>query len=323
MNKKIYITRRIPEAGLKLLRDKGIEFDMGKSKTPPSQKELIKMLKKKPYDGVISFLTDHIDKNVFDACPSAKIFANYSVGFNNVDLEEAKKRGVAITNTPGTSGTAVAEHAVALMFALTTRLVEGDKFVRSGKYKGWDPELLIGTDIKGKTIGLIGVGDIGSRVAHMLHSGFGVNILYSDVTENTTLEADTGAIKKETAEILRTAEIISLHVPLLPSTTHLINKNTLATMKRNAIIINTSRGPVIDENALVDALKKGVIAGAGLDVYEFEPKLAKGLSKLPNVVLTPHIASSRTTARNMMAEIAVKNVISVLESGVPLNSVIK
>jgi len=323
MSKKIYITRKIPEAGLRLLREKGIEFDMGTSKTPPSQKYIIKMLKNKPYDGVISFLTDKIDKSFFEACPSVRIYANFSVGFNNIDLDEAKRRGIAVTNTPGTSGTAVAEHAVALMFALTTRLVEGDKLVRSGKFKGWDPELLVGTDIAGKTIGLIGVGDIGSRVAHMLHSGFGVNIIYSDVNQNTPLEADTGAVKKETEEILRTADIISLHVPLLPSTTHLINKHSLATMKKTAIIINTSRGPVIDEKALFEALRDGVIAGAGLDVYEFEPKLTKGLNNLNNVVLTPHIASSRTTARNMMAEIAVKNIISVLESGVALNSVIK
>lgn len=323
MSKRIYITRRIPEIGLNLLREKGIEVDMGTDKLPPSNKFLIKTLKKKPYDGVISFLTDSIDKEVFDACPTAKVFANFSVGFNNVDLEEAKKRGIEVSNTPGTSGTAVAEHAVALMFALTTRLVEGDKFMRSGKYKGWDPELLVGTDMKGKTIGLIGVGDIGSKVAQMLHNGFGANILYSDVNQNTTLEEATGAIKKETAEILKEADIISLHVPLLPSTTHMINKESLSTMKSTAILINTSRGPVIDENALVDALKKGTIAGAGLDVYEFEPKLAKGLVKLPNVVLTPHIASARNTARDMMAELVAKNIISALETGKVINSVIK
>ena len=323
MSKIIYITRRIPEAGLKILKEKGIEFDMGTEKLSPSKKSLVKALKKKPYDGVISFLTDPIDKDIFDACPTAKVFANFSVGFNNIDLEEAKKRGIQASNTPGTSGTAVAEHAVALMFALTTRLVEGDKFVRAGKFKGWDPELLIGTDIKGKTIGLIGVGDIGGRVAHMLHDGFGVNVIYSDMAANADLEQATGAVKKETAEILRTADIISLHVPLLPSTTHMINKETLATMKKTAILINTSRGPVVDENALVDALKNGIIGGAGLDVYEFEPKLAKGLAKLPNVVLTPHIASARQTARDMMAEIAAKNVVSVLETGKIINSVIK
>jgi len=323
MNKKIYITRRIPSVGLELLRKENIIFDMGKSKTPPNKKQLIKILKKGKYDGVISFLTDTIDIEVFDACPNVKVFANFSVGFNNVDINEAKKRGIEVSNTPGTSGLAVAEHAVTLMLALTTRIVEGDKFVRSGKYKGWDPELLIGTDMKGKTIGLIGVGDIGSQVASMLHNGFGAKILYSDLNQNILLEKNTNAIKKETADILKEADIISLHVPLLPSTTHLINKKTLSTMKKSAILINTSRGPVINENDLVSALKKKTIAGAGLDVYEFEPKLAKGLSKLPNVVLTPHIASARDTARNMMSEIAAKNVISALKTGKVINSVIK
>lgn len=323
MSKKIYITRKIPEAGLKILREKGIEFDIGTDKLAPSKKYIIKMLRKYPYDGVISFLTDKIDAEIFDACPTAKVFANFSVGFNNIDTEEAKKRGIEASNTPGTSGTAVAEHAVALMLALTTRLVEGDRFVHDGKFKGWDPELLVGTDMKGKTVGLVGVGDIGSQVAKMLHSGFGVNIIYSDVNQNTALEQANGAVRKETSEILKEADIISLHVPLLPSTTHLINKETLATMKKSALLINTSRGGVIDENALVEALKKGTIASAGLDVYEFEPKLAKGLSKLPNVVLTPHIASARTTARDMMSELVAKNIISALETGKVINSVIK
>lgn len=323
MGKHIYITRQIPEAGLKILREKGIEFDMGTGSVPPSKKDVIKKLKKKPYDGVISFLTDTIDKEVMDACPTAKIFANFSVGFNNIDIEEFKKRGVEASNTPGTSAIAVAEHTVAFMLALTTRLVEGDKFVRAGKYKGWDPELLIGTDLKGKTIGLIGAGQIGTEVAKMLHYGFGANVIYSDICESVELDNVEKTIRKTTEEVLREADIVSLHVPLLPSTTHLINKDSISTMKKGAFLVNTSRGPVIDENALVYALKNKIIRGAALDVYEFEPKLAKGLSKLENVILTPHIASARETARDMMAEIAVKNIISVLENGKAINSVIK
>jgi len=323
MSKQIYITRKIPEAGLKILKENGIEFDMGEGKLPPTKKEIIKQLKKKPYDGVISFLTDNLDKEVLDACPNAKIFANFSVGFNNIDVEEFKKRGIEASNTPGTSATAVAEHTVALMLALTTRLVEGDEFVRDGKYKGWDPELLVGTDMKGKTIGLIGAGQIGTEVAKILHYGFGSNIIYSDVCESVELDNIEKTIRKTTEEVLREADIVSLHVPLLPCTTHLMNKDTLATMKKTAFLINTSRGPVIDENALVDALKNNIIRGAALDVFEFEPKLAKGLAKLENVILTPHIASARESARNMMAEIAVKNVISVLETGKAINSVIK
>ena len=323
MKKQIYITRKIPEAGLTLLREKGISFDMGTLKVPPTKKEIIKALKKKPYDGIISFLTDKIDKEIFDACPTAKVFANFSVGFDNFDLEEVKKRNICVSNTPGTSNLAVAEHTIALMLALTTRIIEGDKYMRSGKYEGWDPDLLIGTDLKGKTVGLIGVGAIGTEVAKILHYGFGVNIIYSDISPNPTLEQITGPTRKETVEILREADIVSLHVPLLPSTRHLINKESLATMKKTAFLINTSRGPVVDENALVSALKNGVIRGAAIDVYEFEPKLTRGLTKLPNIILTPHIASARQSARDKMVEIAAKNIISAFETGKVINSVIK
>jgi glyoxylate reductase len=321
--KHIYITRKIPEAGLKILKEKGITFDMATHSNLSSKKEIIKNLKKKPYDGVISFLTDEIDADVFDACPTAKIFANFSVGFNNINIEEAKKRGIEASNTPGTSALAVAEHTVALMFALTTRLVEGDRFVKSGKYKGWDPELLIGTDISGKTIGIIGGGQIGLQVAKILHSGFGVKIIYSDIVQNIELEKSFPVERKEIGDLLKEADIVTLHVPLLPTTKHLINKDNLKTMKRSAFIVNTARGPIIDENALVDALKNNIIRGAALDVFEFEPKLARGLSKLENVILTPHIASARVSARNQMAEIAVKNIISVFETGKAINSVIK
>lgn len=323
MSKQIYITRKIPETGLKLLREKGILFDVGEGNNPPTKKDIIKALKKKPYDGVITLLTDKIDKDVFDACPTAKIFANFAVGFDNIDIEEAKKRNIFVSNTPGTSATAVAEHTVALMLTLTTRIDEGDRFMRSGKYKGWDPNLLIGTDLKGKTIGLIGAGQIGTEVAKILHYGFGSKIIYSDITPNTELEKITGPTRKETSEILREADIVSLHVPLLSSTHHLINKESLATMKKTAFLINTSRGAVIDEKALVEALKNKVIQGAGIDVYEFEPKLTKGITKLSNIVLTPHIASARVSARDMMSEIAVKNIISVIETGKVINSVIK
>ena len=321
MSKYIYITRKIPEAGLKILKEKGISFDIGNSKVPPTEKELIRALKKKPYDGVISFLTDKLNKNIFNACPTAKVFANFSVGFDNMDLEEMKARGIFGSNTPGTSTVAVAEHTVALMMALTTRLVEGDEFMRKGKYKGWDPDLFIGTDMRGKTIGLIGAGQIGTEVAKMLHYGFGSNVIYSDIKRNTDLENIDGVIRKETVEILREADIVSLHVPLLPTTRHLINKESLSSMKKTAFLINTSRGPVVDEKALVEALEKDVIRGAALDVFEFEPKLTKGLTKLPDVIITPHIASARQSARDMMAEIAVKNIISALETGKVINSV--
>ena len=323
MNKHIYITRKIPESGLKLLKEKGITFDIGKSKNPPTKKEIIKILKKKPYDGVISFLTDKLDKDVFDACPTARVFANFAVGYDNIDVEEIQKRGISASNTPGTSATAVAEHTVAFMLTLTTRIDEGDRFMRSGKYKGWDPNLLIGTDLKGKTIGLIGAGQIGTEVAKILHYGFGSNIIYSDICSCVELDNIENTTRKTTEEILREADIISLHVPLLPTTHHLINKESLSMMKKTAFLINTSRGPVIDEKELVEALRNKIIRGAALDVYEFEPKLTRGLNRLPNIVLTPHIASARQSARDMMSEIAAKNIISFFETGKVINSIIK
>lgn len=317
----IYISHKIPDHGLDILDKKGIKYTISKHKSS-NQKQLINDLRKNKYDGVISFLTDTIDKKVFDACPTAKIFANYSVGFNNIDLEEAKKRNIKITNTPGTSSKAVAEHTVALMISLTTRLVEGDRLVRQGKYKGWDPDLLIGTDLQDKIIGLVGGGQIGTETAKIIHNGFGAKIIYSDISQNTELEKIIGPNSRvELDELLKQADIVSLHVPLLPSTTHLINKKNIVLMKKNAFLINTSRGKVIDEKELVIALKKNQIAGAGLDVFEFEPKLTRGLNKLNNVVLTPHIASARASARNMMAEKAVNNIISFLETGQPINNV--
>ena len=321
MNKYIFITRPIPNTGLELLRQKGISFDIGKFKKPPTQKQLIEALKKKPYDGVISFLTDQLDGKVFDACPTAKFFCNISVGFDNVDLEECKKRGIQVSNTPGTSAVAVAEHTVALMLCLTARVAEGDRFMRSGKYRGWDPDLLVGTDLRGKTIGLIGVGQIGTEVAKILHYGFGSRIIYSDLKPSIELERMDETEKLETAEVIRQADILSLHVPLLPSTRHLINKETLATMKKDAFIVNTSRGAVIDENALVKALEDDVIKGAAIDVFEREPKMTKGLTDLHDIVLTPHIASSRISAREKMSEIAALNIIAGLETGNVVNNV--
>lgn len=323
MENYIYITRKIPEAGLKILRENNIKYDIGESDLPPTKKDIIKKLKKKPYVGVISFLTDQIDKEVMEACPTIKIFANFSVGFNNIDTEEAKKRSIEITNTPETSELAVAEHTIALMFALTTRIVEGDRYMRANKYKGWNPNLLVGTDMKGKVIGLVGGGAIGSQVAKVLHNGFNAQIIYSDIVENKKLEEEVGAIKKDFIDLVKESDIISLHCPLLPSTTHLINKEILEKMKPTAFLVNTARGPVIDEKALLNALKENRIRGAALDVYEFEPKVVKGLNKLNNIILTPHIASARESARNMMAEIASKNIVSVIKEGKALNSIFK
>ena len=321
--KHIFITRKIPEIAINMFRDKGYEVDVYPEDTVPTQAELISYLQKKPYDGVICLLTDDINAAVFDAVPTAKIFATYTVGFNNIDIVEAKKRGITITNTAGASRTPVAEHAIALILGLTTRMVEADAFTRQGKYHGWTPMAFIGQDFSGKTLGLVGTGSIGAEVARIAHAGFGAKIIYYDVRPNAEIEKDFGAVHcPNLDDVLKAADIVSLHVPLLDSTHHLINAENLRRMKPTALLVNTSRGPVIDEKALVEVLQQKVIAGAGLDVYEFEPKLAEGLAELPNVILTPHIASARIEARNEMAVIAANNIIDFFEGKTPRNIVI-
>ncbi|MDP3958467.1 MAG: D-glycerate dehydrogenase [bacterium] len=311
---KIYVTRMIPEPAIAMLKAQGYEVAVSGKDGVLSKEELIAELKKAPYDAVLSLLTDKIDADVFDAVPSAKIFANFAVGYNNIDTEAATARGVTITNTPEVLTNTVAEHAFALMMGIAHRVVEGDAYTRAGKFKSWEPMLLLGTDLSGKTLGILGAGRIGSRVAHHGARGFGMKVVYHDVKENPTLGAEYGARYAATPEeVLKEADFVSIHVPLLPATTHLINAERLKTMKKTAYLVNTSRGPVIDEAALVAALREGWIAGAALDVFEHEPDLAPGLKELPNVILTPHIASATLETRMEMANLAAKNIIEFLE----------
>lgn len=317
----IYVTRRIPEAGLSMLKEKGYELDISEKDGVLTREELLAALKAKPYDAVLCLLTDTIDKEVYDAVPTAKIFANYAVGFNNIDVAGAKERGIAITNTPGALTETVAEHTIALMLAITARIAEGDRFVRAGKFNGWGPMMLLGSDLKGATLGLLGAGRIGGRVAEIA-KGFGMKIMYNDVKPNPEFEKAVGAeFLPDTDSVLAAADVVSIHVPLLPTTTHLINTERLAKMKKTAYLVNTSRGPVIDEVALVEALRAGTIRGAALDVFEHEPKLAPGLAELDNVVLTPHIASATESARNEMATLAAENLIAHFEGQTPKNLV--
>lgn len=318
-NMNIYITREVPDLAVKILKDKGYDVEIGKSKVPLTKKDLLKLASKQKYDAFLTLLTDQIDEDFINAAGSKlKIISNYAVGYDNIDVLAASKNNVIVTNTPGAFSDCIAEHAVAMTFALTTRLVEADKYVRKGKYKGWDPMIFIGEDVCGKTVGILGAGHIGERFAMHMNKGFNCKILYYDVKRNEKIEKELSATFYENPDdVIKQADILSLHVPLLPSTQHMINAEKFRMMKKSAILINTSRGPVIDENALVEALKNGVIAGAGIDVYEFEPKLATGLSDLDNVVLTPHIASARTSARNEMATLAAQNIIDVFEGREP------
>jgi glyoxylate reductase len=323
MPKKVFITRMIPSVGIEMLRSQGFEIDVSDLNRPLTKDELIGHLKAKPYDAVLSLLTDKIDKDVIDCAPTVKIFANYAIGFDNFTaIDYAKAKGVFLTNTPHGGVDRVAEHAWALILALTCRVVEADDYVRCGKYCGWDPMIFQGTKVRGKTLGLIGAGRIGTEVARIGAMGFGMRIVYTDLVRNTTIEELTGATYWDNPEeVIRQADIISLHTPLNEHTHHLLNADRLAMMKPTAYIVNTARGPVIDEKALVEILKAGKIAGAGLDVFEDEPALAEGLKDLHNVVLTPHIASSTVDSRDDMARMSAQNIIDALRDGKPKDMV--
>lgn len=305
-----------------MLVDKGWEVDVSSKEGILTKEELSENLKAKPYDAVLCLLTNHIDGEVFDSVPSAKIFANYAVGYNNIDVTEATKRGIVVTNTPGALTDSVAEHTVALLISVALRIVEADKYLREGKYKGWEPLGFLGLDMKGKIVGILGAGRIGFRVGQILKKGFDMNVVYYDVKKNEEFEKDLDAKFFESPEeLLKVADVVSVHVPLLDSTKHLINAERLAMMKPTAYLVNTSRGPVLDEAALVKALQNKTIAGAGLDVFENEPELAEGLADLPNIVITPHIASATIPAREGMAVLAAQNIIDFLEGKTPANKV--
>ena len=319
---KIFITRKIPENGVHMLRDKGYEVDISPIDRPLTQDELINYIKAKPYDAVLSMLSDKIDAKVFDAAPSVRLFANYAIGFDNFDIAEAKKRGVYLTNTPHGGVDRVAEHAWALILALTCRIVEGDDYTKDGKYTGFDPMLLQGMKVNGKVLGLIGAGRIGTEVAKIGVSGFGMRVAYYDVVRNSKIEELKNVTYWPSVdEVLKQSDVISLHVPLMDSTRHLINAENMKLMKPTSYLVNTSRGAVIDEKALVQALMLGTIRGAGLDVFENEPSLAEGLKGLKNVVLTPHIASSTIEARQDMARMSASNIIELFENGRPVDMV--
>ena len=313
MKPKVFVTRKIPGTGVDLLKKK-FQVRVAPQNGIISRKELLKGVKW--CDALLCLLTDKIDEEVFKANPHLKIAANYAVGYDNIDTKAATKYGVMVSNTPGVLTESVAEHAIALMMAVGKRLRESDAFVRAGKYKAWDPWLLLDKQFFRKTIGVIGTGRIGSVFAKFAHS-LEMQVLYTDIRPNADLESKYGAKKVELDELLKNADVVSIHVPLLPSTRHLINASKLKLMKKTAILVNTSRGPVIDEKALVAALKKKQIYGAGLDVYEFEPKQAPGLTKLPNVVLTPHTASATMAARDEMSKLAARNIMAALAGEVP------
>lgn len=325
---RVFVSRRIPDEGLKLLKEQpGLKLEVFEHDRPIKKSELLQRIK--GVNVLLSILTDKIDAQVMDAAGgSLKMIANYAVGFDNIDLKAAKARGIVVSNTPDDEvSEAVAEHTIALIFALAHRVAEGDAYTRAGKYHGWGPMLLLGTDVIGKTIGLVGTGRIGAMVARRLFDGFGVKIIYHDVKRNPDFEKQFRAKFFTKNELLKKADFVSLHVPLLPSTRHLISNQELKLMKKTAFLINTSRGAVIDEVALTKALARNEIGGAGIDVYECEPFIDCNprdryeLRKLKNVILTPHTASATWGARQAMSRVAAKNIVAFLRGRKPPNAV--
>lgn len=325
---KLFITRHIPGVVIeKLNKEKRLAVDVYEHDKKIPRGVFLKRVK--GADIILSLLTERVDAEVMDAAgPQLKLIANYASGFNNIDLEAAKERGIMVTNAPAPiTSESVAEHTIALMFALSRHLIEADRFTRAGKYKAWDPALMLGTNLFGKTVGIIGVGNIGSAVVHRLHDGFQMKVLYHDIKKNPKLEKETGAIYKSKMQLLKQADYVSLHVPLLPSTHHLISTKELAAMKKTAYLINTARGPVVDELALLKALTKGQIAGAGLDVYECEPLIDCNpndhleLRAMDNVIMTPHTASATIETREAMSRLVVDNILTVIKGKNPPNLV--
>lgn len=307
MKPKIFITRILPQPALDKIKEV-FELRMNSEDRVLTKTEIIEGVKW--CDLLLCLLTDTIDKDIITANSNLKGIVNYAVGYNNIDVKTATRFKIPVTNTPGVLTETTADLAWSLICAVARRTVEADKLVRERKFMGWGPMLCLGGDINGKTLGIIGAGRIGSAVAKRA-TGFNMKVIYTN--KNTTIKKSIKAEKVELIELLRRSDFISLHVPLVPSTSHLIGEHELKLMKKTAYLINTSRGPVVDEKALVKALQEGWIAGAGLDVYENEPELAEGLAGCKNAVLLPHVGSSTIETRTNMGMIAAENAIAIIE----------
>lgn len=315
--KKVYVTRMISSSALDLL-NKYFYVDVNQEDGVMDKSKLLEAVE--DIDALLCLINDGVDKEVIERAKKAKIIANYGVGYNNIDVEAATNRGIIVTNTPGVLTDATADLAWGLMFAVARRIVESDRFAREGKFKSWSPSLLLGMDITGKTLGIIGAGRIGKAFAKK-SIGFDMKILYHNRRRDEQFEKELNARWVDKDTLLKNADFISINVPLTEETFHLIGESEFKIMKKTAVLVNTSRGPVVDEKALVKALREKEIWGAGLDVYENEPEMDKGLISLDNVVLLPHIGSATNETRNKMAMMAAENVVAVLNGHKPINPV--
>ena len=306
----VYITREIPEKGINILSKK-FKLKINDKNRNLTKDEIINNAKNAV--ALVTMLGDNIDSELMDSLPQLKVVANYAVGYNNIDIEAASKRAIAVTNTPDVLTETTADLSWGLILSTARRIVETDKYNRAGKYNGWAPTLLLGREVHHSKLGIIGLGRVGKAVARRA-KGFGMKVFYNNRKRlGRKKERELEVEYRDLKGLLRESDFISINAPLNDSTYHLLGEEEFEIMKEKAIVINTGRGAIIDEKALVKALKEGEIAGAGLDVYENEPKVEKGLLKMDNVVLTPHIGSATYEARIKMAELAAEGLISAYE----------
>lgn len=318
MKQKVFIAGKVPRVAYDML---AAEFDvtMHDDLRLLSKQEIIAGVAGK--DALLPLLSDQVDAEVINASPNLKIIANYGAGFNNIDLAAATARGIPVTNTPAVSTDATADLTWGLIIAIARRIVEGDKNTRAGRFTGWAPLYHLGVEVTGKTLGIVGLGNIGKAVAKRA-KGFDMRVVYHSRTRLTPeQEAELGVEYQPLAEVIREADFLTFHVSYNPSMRHMIGAAELASMKKTAFLINAARGPLIDEQALLGALRAGTIAGAALDVYEFEPKITPGLEELDNVILCPHLGNATVETRDAMARVAARNIIAVLRGDRPLTCV--
>ena len=315
---KVFVTRRIPEKGLKMLEER-YDVEVNPHDRVLTKEEIIEGVR--DADALLCLLTDTIDREVIDAGPNLKIISNYAVGYNNIDYEYAAEKGIPVTNTPGVLTETTADLAWAILMAAARRVVEGDSFMRAGKFRGWEPMLMLGTDVYGKTIGIVGMGKIGQAVARRA-KGFGMRILYHSRSRKEDIEEELGAERVPLEILMAESDYISLHVPLTPETRNMVSADMLDLMKPSAYLINTARGEVIDEPHLIGMLKERRIRGAALDVFWGEPlNVNPELYEMDNVVLAPHMGSASLETRTEMSVMAAQAIIDTLEGKEPKNRV--
>jgi glyoxylate reductase len=343
MRPNVFITRRLPPSAMNRLGEV-CDYRVGAEEGDLSREGLLSGVH--DADGLICLLTDRIDREVIEAGSKLRVIANVAVGYNNIDAGAAQERGIYVTNTPGVLTDATADLTWALILAVSRRIVEADAFLRAGKFTGWDFDMLLGAGLSGKVIGIVGYGRIGRAVARRA-TGFGMSIVYcnrddiafrddpqhNSIMERQSMARASGALNQSARldglaarrvsfnQLIGMADIITLHVPLAAATQHLIDSGAFTRVKPSAFLINTSRGPVVDETALIEALRAGKLAGAGLDVYEREPEVGEALLAMNNIVLLPHIGSATRETRTAMATVAVENVIDLFSGHVPRNTV--